>query len=357
LSTSLPTNIDWALQGNPYIKTALLAKYPCGHTYWNYLDELILDLRNAGCNGIQEKIADVDSFKKFESARSELEISRLLSDRGKQVELLSDSYLAGIPSPDLLVTDSNGQAYVEVTRFNEDAFVSIVLDELRQFLKNQSTPYQVDVRIPDELSLPGIGYRSMREKKDKANVVMERFKLEFSSASTPPPQIIAEDVTFSISKSNRSRGGPGLIDSAVIVVPSHQYVSRIRFLVTWKAAKRESWTDHHLKKWYIIAIDTEQTFLEEDDAIEAVLGHRITEHIIPLHEVQEAAKKGWSPFLERYHLIPKDRTYLASKGVFLSDPICRNVSALILRKNQDVWFIPNPFAADDINDSRLMTYL
>ena len=104
----------------------LLSKFPYGHSYWSYLDDLVSELVQAKCKGIQEKIADVDNYHKFMSAESELEIARVLSGKGKQVELLPDAYLTG-PSPDLLVTDSIGQAYVEVTRFNEDEFVSISL--------------------------------------------------------------------------------------------------------------------------------------------------------------------------------------------------------------------------------------
>jgi len=92
--SSLPSNIEWALSKNPHnIKTVLLLKYALGHVYWNYLDELISDLLKGKCKGIQEKIADVDSFNKFESAWSELEIARLFCAKGKQVELLPDSYL------------------------------------------------------------------------------------------------------------------------------------------------------------------------------------------------------------------------------------------------------------------------
>jgi hypothetical protein len=356
MSTSLPSNIAWALQKNPNVMPILLAKYPYGHTYWNYLDNLVSTLRNAKCKGIQEKLADVDSPNKFESTRSELEISKLLCASGKQVELLPDSYMTG-PSPDLLVTDSNGQAYVEVTRFNEDELVAIIIEELRQFLRQQPTSYRVDVSIPDSLSLPATGYRLMQAKKDIAKAVMEKFKQIFSSLSTPPSEIVAEGVTFAITKSAQGQGGPGIINSALVVVPSHQYVDRMRHLVTWKAKKRESWTGDHRKKWYFIAIDTEHVYLEEDNVIEAVLGHRVTEHIIPLREVDEAAKKNWRSFLERVHLIPKDRTYFASCGVFLSDPICKNVNGLIVREHENIWFVPNPFAADEINDSRLATYV
>jgi hypothetical protein len=356
MSSSLPPSISWALQKNPNILPILLAKYPYGHTYWNYLDGLVSSLLNAQCKGIQEKFADVDNSNKLESACSELEIAKLLIAKGKQVQLLPDSYMVG-PSPDLLVTDPNGQAYVEVTRFNEDELVAIIVEELRQFLRQQSTPYRVDVSIPDELSIPAAGYRSMQAKNDKAKSVMEKFKQTFSSSGTPPSEIIAEDVTFTVSKSSQSQGGPSFINSAVIIVPSYRYVDRVRYLVTWKARKRESWTGDHLKKWYFIAIDTEHVYLDEEDVIQAVLGHRVTEHIIPLPEVEEAAKKSWRSFLEKQNLISKDRTYLASRGVFLSDPVSKNVSGLIVRKDQNAWFVPNPFAADEINDSRLATYV
>jgi hypothetical protein len=355
MPSSLPGNIAWALQKNRHI-TLLLEKYPYGHWYWNYLDELVSDLLNAKCKGIQDKFADVDNPDKLESACSELEIARLLCAKGKQVELLPDLYMAG-PSPDLLVTDSNGQAYVEVTRFNEDELRTIIVEELRKFLKGQSIAYRVDVSIPDELSLPATHWRSMEAKKKTAETLMEEFKQAFFSSGTPPPEIVAKGVTFAVSKSGQSQGGPGLIKSAVIVVPSHQYVDRIRYLVTWKAAKRESWTGHHRKKWYFIAIDTEQKNLQEDDVFQAVLGHRVTEHIHPEPMIQEAAKKNWGRFLEQVHLIPKDWTYFGTLGVFLSDPVCKNVSGLIVKKHQNVWFVPNPFAADEINDSRLAAYV
>jgi hypothetical protein len=356
MSTSLPPSISWALQKNPNILPILLTKYPYGHTYWNYLDGLVSSLLNAQCKGIQEKFADVDNSNKFESACSELEIARLLIAKGKQVQLLPDSYMVG-PSPDLLATDPNGQAYVEVTRFNEDELVEIIIEDLRQFLRQQPTPYQVDVSIPDDLSVPATGYRLMQAKKDRAKDAMDKFKQTFTSSGTPPSEIIAEDITFTVTKSTRKQGGPGFINSAVIIVPSHQYVDRIRYLVTWKARKRESWTGDHLKKWYFIAIDTKHVYLEEDDPIKAVLGYTVTERIFPEPEVNEAARKGWGSFLEQVHLIPKDRTYFASRGVFLSNPICKNVNGLIVRKDQNAWFVPNPFAADEINDSRLATYI
>ena len=79
----------------------LLVEYPHGHGYWDYINELVAYLKKANCEGIQEKMVDVgnNNLGKFESTIAELEIARLLSEKGKHVKLLPDNYLVG-KSPD-----------------------------------------------------------------------------------------------------------------------------------------------------------------------------------------------------------------------------------------------------------------
>jgi len=304
-------------------------------------------------------LADVSDSRKFESACSELEIARVLCDGGKQVQLLLDSSMGpGKSSPDLLVTDANGrQSFVEVTRFNDDELATIIMDGLNDFLRSQPASYQVDISIPDWLSIPVTGYRSMRERIDKANRVVDSFRQQFGSSSPPPSQITAEEVVFSVSPSNHPTGFVRLVNYALVTVPDFMYVSRLRFLVALKARKRQSWTGVDLSKPYVIAIDTEQTYFEEDHLTEAVLGYTVTEHISPDPKVQVASQCGWLQFLRSKYLIVDDRIYVASFGIFLSDPACENVSGVIVKKNQDVWFEPNPFAAQSINDPRLVSYI
>ena len=144
--------------------------------------------------------------------------------------------------------------------------------------------------MPNVLSVPATGYRSMQDRKDTTNKIMEEFKRTFSNP--PHAQLLVGNVTFTISNSSTGTCGPGLVNSATIVVPSHLYISRLRYLVTSKAVKRESWAGDDLKKRYIVAIDTEQSYLDEEDVAQAVLGTRVTEHVCPLPEVEDAAKKG-----------------------------------------------------------------
>lgn len=355
----MPANIAWAFAKNPDLAKVLLAKYN-DQDYWNNLDNLISSLRAAKCMGIQEKVSETGSSDQFQSTLSELEISLLLANKGKHVQLLSSSYFTepGKKPPDLLVTDISGQAYIEVTRFNEDALVSIIVEDLRQFLQAQTTPYQVDVTIPDHLSMPVVDHASMQEKKEIALRVMAKFKAAFPSSGAPPSwNFSEEEITFSARKLRVGTGSPGFVNYGIIIVPDYLYLSRLRYLVTWKAEKRATWTGQDLKKPYIVAIDTEHIYLKEEILITAILGCRHTDHMEPLPQVREAADKGWGTLLEQEHLIPKDRIRFGTMGVFLSNPICKNVSGVIVRNDSNIWWKPNPFAAVEINDPHLLNYL
>ena len=371
----IPAHISGALAKNPGIVQALLVEYPLGHGYWDYLDELILSLESANCGGIQDKMADVgkNNLRKFQSAISELEIARLLSERGKHVEMLPDDFLP-TKSPDMYVKDPDGEYYVEVVRFSEDEAITIIQDELAEYLADRLKRCRVDVSLPADLSMPTTNYKERQIKEDRARDVVSKFKQTLSSMNLTqlPPCVNIGDVVFHFSNSSISGGFLGIINSETITVPSNKYVDRIRFLLTdekiGKAVKRTKWTGDHLKKHYIVAIDCEQPLLDEEDVTEALLGKRETYALaIPRKEIPpevlKAAKKNWTTFLQRVHMIPKSLTAFSSYGIYLTNPICRNVSGVLVytrlvpRSESMVCFLPNPFAEDIINDSRLARFL
>ena len=45
---TLPPNIARVLSKNPNIVGLLLQQYPLGHNYWNYSDDLILEIHRSG---------------------------------------------------------------------------------------------------------------------------------------------------------------------------------------------------------------------------------------------------------------------------------------------------------------------
>jgi len=129
----------------------------------------------------------------------------------------------------------------------------------------------------------------------------------------------------------------------------------------------EEWTAEHLRRCYFIGIDCEQAHVHQDDVDIALVGMTVTQWgDLPMpkvelgDEVRLAAAKGWKRFLEEKHVIPSSRTYLdpSKKGVFFTDSDTRNVSGVLVRfKNASVYFLPNPFAYDQINDPRIVSYL
>ncbi|CAG1002865.1 hypothetical protein METP3_03474 [Methanosarcinales archaeon] len=66
-------------------------------------------------------------------------------------------------------------------------------------------------------------------------------------------------------------------------------------------------------------------------------------------EIEKARKDGWEKLLTKEGLVPTDYTYLIKEGIFISEPKMKNVSGVIFRKYNKVFYFPNPFACNEIN--------
>jgi hypothetical protein len=320
-------NLSWAFSGNKEILGVLMGKYPPNHNYWKYLNELVSDLKAAGCKGIPEKMADTaNNSSKFSAAVSELEIARVLIQHKKSAELLPDGYMGKdttgnlIPSPDISVQDETGDYYVEVSMFSDDETSGFIIDELRSFLADSKPHCRVDVSLPRALSIPASRHDDREVKYAKIREVVEKFKEGFARAdrSKLPLQITVDDVVFDVSPSNLNVGYPGLINTDAFVVPTKKFVGIIRERVTEKAEKRSKWTGDNLRKRYIIAIDSDLHFMDDDELSKALID---------------------------------------PCGCFITDSLTSNVSGVLLRVGSKVWFVPNPFADAQINDPNLVRFL
>jgi hypothetical protein len=355
------------MEKNPQIFEVLLAKYPSGHPYWIYLDGVVGYLISRKCDGIQEKFQDVgnNNTHKFESAVSELRVARFLALRGKQVKLLQDTYLSG-KSPDILVKDTLGESYVEVTRFSDDETINSIFEMLSEYLRDSSVPYRIDASLSADLSAPAVGYRERKAKSKKVRWVLDEFTRTMHSVNVPvpPADLMIEGVRFSISRSPIERGFVGTISTGGVTLPLGGFSQRIRYLVAdsrfGKAAKRETWDGDYRLRYYIIAIDIDQPFFDEESGLVALLGSRTHYSFTPPKTkvplaVERAAAKNWRGYLESVHLIPKEQSIYTSYGSFLTDSICKNVSGVLLHMRSDkALFVPNPFAYDEINSSKLV---
>lgn len=169
-------NLSWALMDNLYLKTAIFEEYKHNLLYLSYLNNLISELISYKCEGIQEKLKDVKTLNKFSSTLSELELALLIAKNKeiKELKLLSDDYLPG-KSPDILFRDEVFTSYVEVTRVNENPYITdIILSRLREILKYH--PYLVDVSLNTELSMPKMKRPEIYIQKGLVEKSLEMFE-------------------------------------------------------------------------------------------------------------------------------------------------------------------------------------
>jgi hypothetical protein len=363
-------HLEWALQFNQDMRQMLESTFEQSHGYWAYLDELVGFLRSKNVGAVREKIADANHLDKFYSTVSELEFARVLASKGKKVTLLADDFFENRTSPDMLVADSSREGYVEVKRLTEGRASYMIADFLRSYLNHPGRRYRVDINLNEELSIP-VTQREEREAREKvAQRVIERFPSVFGAAdlTSLPASFEINGVRFEVHPTRKlQRGYPGIIQTPVIEVPTEKWAEKLAEDICEKAKKRQAWTGEDLRKHYIVAVDCEQKYLDEDDVDLSLIGSTVTHWgNIPLPkiklgaDVQHAIMRGWKTFLEKKCVVPSGTTYLdpAKKGVLMTEPVTRNVSAVITRfANGTVYLLPNPFAFDEINDVGIQAYL
>jgi hypothetical protein len=360
-------NLIWAFKCNKKLLRQLSQAYANNKRFFPYLENLIQGLRKNCCSNIQKKIKDADNIPKFFSVLSELKIAHLLTSHGKKVKLLPDNYLSG-KSPDLIARDSEWEPYIEVKRLTEDEASNILLEELRKFLNTLSINVRVDVKLKHKLSMPTTTRKRRQVKLKRARSAIATFKRKISriNLSKLPITIDVREAIFEV-HSSQSKSFVGAIDTSLVTVPTNMLIKKIRRDVADKAAKRLSWKRREPRRLYIVAIDCDQPWIDEDDVEEALIGHKVAVHrnvplpsLKPIWGVKRSIKKGWKTYLMKKSIIPNSRTYVdpGKKGAFLSERVMKNVSGVLVRfTNGSFIFMPNPFAYDEINDPKLATYL
>ncbi len=374
--TSEYPNLGWALNSNTELKLVLLEIYKDKPRFLSYLDRLFYNLINLGCKDIQEKMEDVNTnINKFFSIISELEIAKILAESGKEVQLLTDNYFK-CKSPDILCNGKNFSAYIEVMRLTESESKYMVIEFLREFLSN--LPYRVDAKLKYELSLPARDYSTRKKQESLVKTSLDQFNesLKKETLSKLPFRIETDGICFEINRTDSGKGYPGIINTEVIKVPENILKENIKYWLIEKAKKRDDWGKEYLDYPYIIAFDCEEWSIDDITINELLYGQRTEiaalsalgkkyeqwkekewngiindkENKIPKwKEIEKARKEGWGELLVKEALIPMDYTYLTKEGIYLSEPKMKNVSGAIFRKDERVFYFPNPFACDEIN--------
>jgi hypothetical protein len=378
-------NLSWALSLNPNLETMISGEYGNNTDYLSKLENLILDLKTLKCKGIQEEVKDVSDLNKFLSIISELETARILGKRGNAVNLLPDNYFSG-RSPDLLCKNKIMSSYIEVTRLNDNPYISDpIITYLRELLR--SYPYRVDVVIKEKLSIPKVRGRDRLAQSILVKASLNEFDSKFKNTtfSVFPHEIDTRCLIFKIYKTDSGNGYPGVVSSTCVKIPSENLRDYVKERLTKKAEKREDFKNNHLTYPYILTFDCDEPFIDDDDLDNLLYG--ITNSIAILasnaspaekqkhiilrdtewenvinektnshfwNDIEYAKENGWKDFLLEKRIIPTDFFFRTDDGLFLAEPLMKNVSGVLFKnKTHKVFFYPNPFCFDKINNPHL----
>lgn len=320
------------------------------------------------------KIKDTNTLRNFRSLVAELYSARIFAQRGCGVQLLADNYFPG-PSPDILCNCHDFSFFVEVTSLSDSEPTLKVIDELRKILREKS--FIVSVKFHDCVSKPCFSSQEHRDQEKLLKNSMEQFKSELESLTpdTTKHEIITDSITFTITHSAKP-GFPGCFSSCY-QFPRELFEKFVTPLLQKKAGKRLKFKGPTRNFAYILSFVSENISVDNND-FEQLLYGAIPEilafpqgdpggiirrdqywaeilrdknkHIPKWQEIETASNNEWHDFLTEMHYIPNNFIYLSEAGLFLSDPLMKNVSGILLiRKSTESHFYPNPFCDPEIS--------
>jgi hypothetical protein len=358
---TLPPSIWWILGLNRSLRLNLETAYSLGQAnYVSNLENIVGYLRTNKCTGLRSKVKNIPDIPKFLDFAAELEFAERFIKKGGKVRVLRDAYLYPLKSPDILVIHKVGSSYIEVKRMRDD----VAFDELRRQLRAALRPYAVTVRarLGNYMSRPTVTGRGKTLKEQRIRGAVAKLATRLLPRSQVPFTFQKGGIEFAVDPIARPPGFVTSISSDAMVVPTTRIIRALVDDLKDKAVKRIGWTGLHARRYYVIALYCEYAQLDNDDAQEALLGHRA--RVMPgvqlpkvrrYSRVERADKQGWHSYLKSQALIPSNRTFLVRRGKYLTLPILNNVSGVLLHLTwgSTFSFIPNPFCSPVINSPLL----
>ena len=372
-------NLFSLLDNNPELRDTFLRKFQGKNEYLSILDNLVSFFIPAHRDMLIVKIKETNSLKKFNSLMSELNAAKIFAQKGCEINLLSDDYFKNA-SPDILCKCSNFSFYVEVTQLSDSEPTLKIIEELRELLRDK--PFVARVVFNHLLSPPCFSGAERYGQDQILEKSMDQFRKELKSL-TPEPQdheIITDGIKFSLSYSGRIPGIVGSFSSSY-KFPEDLFEKYATYRLLEKAKKRESFEGSERNYPYILTFASENISIDDIDFKDLLYGCTLeifvfqsedaemvrqstilrdkdwedilnnkNKHIPKWQEIEAAANCGWNDFLTRIHYIPNNYTYLTKEGLFLSEPLMKNVSGILLiRKSTEPHFYPNPFCEPEIS--------
>jgi hypothetical protein len=376
--TSQFKNLADILNNNPRLRDKVFQQFEGKNASLSIFDELISFFIHDHKDELIAKIKDTNTLSLFCSLIAELNSARIFARKGCEIKLLANNYFPG-SSPDILCKCPKLTFYVEATSLSDSSPLSKIYDELRELLRTK--PFEVRVNFYENVSRPCFSGEEHAEQEALLEKSLDQFKREFEQLipESSPRVIKTEGITFIITPTKEKPGRLGGYSSGS-KFPKEIFEKFVTVLLLKKARKREKFIDSARNYPYIVTFESRNIAVDDVDFHRLLYGFIPRLSILPIdqetdrqarifleeewnavirdkkdhiprwQDIETAARNGWTDFLTKIHYIPNDYTYLGKEGLFLSEPLMKNVSGILLVcKSMEPHFFPNPFCDPEIS--------
>jgi predicted house-cleaning noncanonical NTP pyrophosphatase (MazG superfamily) len=353
--------VERALQNNARFRDIIAAN----ELNEEYLERLFRELFENSCEGIENKVAEArPDLLGLLSLLSEFEFARYFIRKKMKVKLLSCNDFGGRSPPDIWVCGDPKEFWVEVKNISEDRVIFFLGRKIASILNSQRLSFAIMIGSSNLMSIPTYSHATRKEKEKLVQPIIDEFmeKIKDLSSKSPPITIRTTNIDVELLKTKFKRSYMGGTTMKQAICEPKEYTERIRFDVLQKAKKRNKWLGEELDKPYIVAFDSESMFFYLDRFNAELFGNatiyggdRIPETRMS-QEIEEAVNNGWKEYLEKMRILRVDRTVIPEdkRGLFLTDPTTKNVSAVLLMHQQTFYILANPFADRRINHPTIL---
>jgi len=358
---------------NPDLENLVFStQYP---EYLGYLDELFKELYQGSCNNIKVKVNETSDLLRFSSMVSELEFARYFTKNQMQVTLLPDNIFQGRRAPDMIVSTTSLDSYVEVKNIQFDEESWEFGTEIAKKLNELGLSFMVVVKSSMTLATPAYIYQTRDKKEQASQQSLEEFSQEMRKVKTDSSKITIKTAYAEVDlhPTGKEKSYLGINTMLEAITQPPDYIQRIKYDILNKARKREDWTGDELKKTYIIAIDDVSMLFSVDTYNNELFGHatyyspvvygdatgRIPPPPVPSIKINDqiklAIKQGWKDYLVKMCILQNDRSVISEnrRGLFFNEPILENVTAIMIMNRKQFWLLANPFAEGKINNPKI----
>lgn len=353
------TYLNKALSRNSPLNEIISETYP--DEYLAILDKLFHDLYCNGCEGIETKIYETSpELFRFQATIAEMEFARFFVQNHMHVAFLSNNSFNGRMTPDMHAISKTREYYVEVKNIELDDEQHNFGCKIAECLNTLKLSYMVVVKAAPCLSTPAYRLEERKKKETICEETIQEFKEKAKGLTQGNSKISIEmenaDIELHPTMKGKSYFGISTMKEAI--GQPENYRQRIRYDIITKAQKRKDWKDRELDRLFVIALKDNSCLFEIDEYNVDLYGH-CSYFMPPLKppkieidsKLAQALNLGWKDYMTKMCILNNDCSVIPDnqRGMFFTESILSNVTAILVENRQRYYLLANPFADERIN--------